>query len=85
MLKEIIRVMFLAYKGTARYEHLIKIQTLGMKNSRILFQGKANEVPEKLLDECWTVVSINPDYNLLNNPMLKDVPDYNLPTIITVA
>ncbi len=80
MLRDIIEVLYTKHKGTIAEIHDIKIVT----NNRVLYQGKANEVPDELLDGSWVIVSINQDNNLLNNSLYKDVPFYNLPTIINV-
>lgn len=77
MLRKIIEALYTDYIGSAAEVAQVTI----IANGRILYKGKANEIPDKLLNEHWVIVSIIPE-------QLKEYdmyPDYNKPKIIEVA
>lgn len=66
-------------KDTAAMDATVTIKT----EEKTLYHGTAKNIPDSVLDQHWTILSINPNYQVKD--FYPNTPAYNLPRIIVVA
>lgn len=70
----------LKIEGTAIMEENVKI--IAIPKQEILFDGKVKDIPESVSNRGWIVIEVLRERSLLKEK--PDIPEYNLPYIITV-